>query len=160
LKKHLVWTEGQYELWDEHRYFFYLTNDWKASAEEIIFGANKRCNQEKLIEQLKNGVHALRAPVDSLVSNWAYMVMAGVAWNLKVWFALLMPIHGRWRQRHRSEQDRILRMQAKRFINAFIRVPCQIVRSGRRIIYRLLGWNEWQAALLRLADAVRHPLRC
>jgi hypothetical protein len=160
LRKHLVWKKGQHELWDEVRHFFYITNDRTSSAEEIVFGANDRCNQESLIEQLKNGVHALRAPVDTLVSNWAYMVMAGLAWNLKVWFALLMPVSGRWRGRHSAERDDVLRMHAKRFINSFIRVPAQIVRSGRRIIYRLLGWNRWQAALLRTADAMRLPLRC
>jgi len=88
------------------------------------------------------------------------MVMAGLALNLKVWFALLMPVCGRWRARHTAEQQEILRMQAKRFINAFIRVPAQIVRSGRRVIYRLLSWNRWQPALLRMADAMRYPLRC
>ena len=160
LKKHLVWTKGQYQLWDEIRYFFYITNDWKAPAEQIVFGANDRCNQENLIEQAKNGVHALRAPLDSLLSNWAYMVMAGLAWNLKAWFALLMPVRGRWRARYESEKAEILRMHAKRFINTFVRVPCQIVRSGRRVIYRLLGWNRWQSALLRMADAMRQPLRC
>ena len=50
---------------------------------EIVFAANDRCNQENLLAQLKNGVHALTAPVDNLVSNWAYMVMAALAWNLK-----------------------------------------------------------------------------
>ena len=160
LKKHLVWTKGQYQLWDEIRYFFYITNDWKRPAAEIVFGANDRCNQENLIEQLKNGVYALRTPVDTLLSNWAYMVMTALAWNLKVWFALLMPVCGRWRARHEREKAEILRMHAKRFINAFIRVPCQIVRSGRRVIYRLLGWNRWQAALLRMADDLRYPLRC
>ncbi|MEK0340363.1 MAG: transposase, partial [Nitrosopumilus sp.] len=84
LKKHLIWTKGQAQLWDEIRYFFYITNDWTASAAEIVFGANDRCNQENLVEQLKNGVHALRTPADTLLSNWAFMVMAGLAWNLKV----------------------------------------------------------------------------
>ena len=160
LKKHLVWTKGQQQLWDEVRYFFYITNDRKTSAHEIVFGANDRCNQENLIDQLKNGVHALRAPVDTLLSNWAYMVMAALAWNLKVWFGLLSPVKGRWRRPHEAERQEMLRMQAKRFINTFIRVPCQIVRSGRQVIYRLIGWNQWQPALLRMADAMRHPLQC
>ena len=41
-----------------------------------MFSANDRCDQENLIAQLKGGVHALTTPVDDLVSNWAYMVMA------------------------------------------------------------------------------------
>lgn len=160
LKKHLLWPKGQHQLWDEVRYFYYITNDRKTSAEEIVFGANKRCNQENLVDHLKHGVHALRAPVDTLESNWAYMVMAGLAWNLKVWFGLLTPVHGRWRKRHETERDEIVRMEAKRFINTFIRVPCQIVRTGRQVIYRLLGWNQWQSVLLRIADAMRSPLQC
>jgi hypothetical protein len=160
LKKYLVWTKGQYQLWEEIRYFLFITNDWKASAEEIVFGSNKRCNQENLVDQLKNGVYALRTPVDTLLSNWAYMVMTALAWNLMVWFGLLVPVAGRWRSQHKTQKEEIMRMHAKRFINTIIRVPCQIVRSGRRVIYRLLSWNPWQSALLRVADAMRHPLQC
>jgi hypothetical protein len=160
LKKHLVWTKGQYQLWDEVRYFFYITNDRTTEADKIVFSANERCDQENLIEQLKNGVHALRAPVNTLESNWAYMVMAALAWNLKVWFGLLTPVAGRWRKRHEVERNEIVRMQAKRFMNTFIHIPCQIVRTGRQVIYRLLGWNQWQSVLLRTADVMRHPLQC
>jgi hypothetical protein len=160
LKKYLVWTKGQYQLWEEVRYFCYITNDWETPAQEIVFGSNKRCDQENLIDQLKNGVYALRTPVDTLLSNWAYMVMTALAWNLMAWFGLLVPVQGRWRSQHKAQKQEILRMHAKRFINTIIRVPCQIVRSGRRVIYRLLGWNPWQSALLRMADAMREPLRC
>ena len=41
-----------------------------------------------------------------------------------------------------------------------INVPAQIVRTGRRIVYRLLAWNQWQPAFFRLLDALRVPLRC
>jgi hypothetical protein len=160
LKKYLVWTKGQYQLWDETRYFCFITNDWDTPAPEIVFGSNKRCDQENLVDQLKNGVYALRTPVDTLLSNWAYMVMTALAWNLMVWFGLLVPVQGRWRSQYKAQKQEILRMHAKRFINAIIRVPCQVVRSGRRVIYRLLGWNPWQSALLRVADAMRNPLRC
>ena len=53
-----------------------------------MFPANDRCDQENLIAQLKSGVHALTTPVDDLVSNWAYMVMASLAWSLKAWSRL------------------------------------------------------------------------
>ena len=33
----------------------------------------------------------MRMPVDDLLSNWAYMVMTSLAWNLKAWFGLLLP---------------------------------------------------------------------
>ena len=61
--------KGQARLFDEIRYLFYLTNDRKAAARDLVFKANDRCNQENLIAQLKGGVHALRAAVDNLVSK-------------------------------------------------------------------------------------------
>ena len=77
-------------MFDDSKCFFYITNDWDAPAEEIVFDANDRCDQENLIAQHKSGVRSLTAPVDNLESNWAYMVMAGLAWSLKAWAALLV----------------------------------------------------------------------
>ena len=73
-------------------YFFYITNDNDLSALEVIEEARQRCNQENLIEQLKNGVRALHAPVNTLTANWAYMVMTALAWSLKAWVGMLLPI--------------------------------------------------------------------
>jgi hypothetical protein len=109
-----------------------------------------------LIAQLKSGVHALRAAVDNLVSNWAYMVMTALAWNLKAWFALSVPEHARHKGVHREQKRGLLRMEFKRFVNTIILMPCQIVRGGHRLLYRLLSWNEWQGVFLRVV----HALRC
>jgi hypothetical protein len=160
LCKNLTVSRGETLLFDDLVYFFYITNARPSPAEQIVFSANDRCNQENLNEQLKNGVRALRMPVDNLVSNWAYMVIASLAWTLKAWTALVLPETGRWRQKRRAEKRAILRMEFKTFRNALIRLPCQIVRTGRRIVYRLLSWNPWQHVLLRAADALRQPLRC
>ena len=127
---------------------------------EVVADANHRCNQENLIEQLKNGVRAMRMPVDDLVSNWAYMVMASLAWNLKAWYALLLPDKGRWHKKHKAQKQNVLRMEFKTFRNAFILLPCQIVKTGRRLVYRLLGWNDYLAVFFRAVNAFRHPLRC
>ncbi len=170
VRKNLSVEKGEQVLFDDIRYFFYITNDWTTPASEIVFLANDRCNQENLIEQLKNGVRAMQMPVDNLVSNWAYMVMASLAWSLKAWFALLLPERGRWKERRRREKRAVLKMEFKRFVNTFVRVPCQIVRTGRRLVYRLLAWNPWQAVFLRGVDAfrraalamtaTRRPMRC
>ena len=160
VRKNLSVEKGEWVLFDDVRYFFYITNDIDTSADEMVFLANDRCNQENLIEQLKNGVHALRMPVDTLVSNWAYMVMASLAWTLKAWYALLLPEGGRWAEKHLVEKQTLLRMEFKRFRNAFINMPCQIIRTGRRIVYRLLSWNPWQRVFLRGLDVLRCPLRC
>jgi len=93
------------------------------------------------------------------VSKWAYMVMASLAWTLKAWMALVLRVSGRWKQKHESEKRSLLRMEFRTFLNAFMRVPCQIIRQGRRLIYRLLSWNPWQRVFLRAVEAVR-VLRC
>jgi hypothetical protein len=160
VRKNLSVEKGEQVLFPEIRYFFYITNDSEPSASEIVFCANHRCNQENLIEQLKNGARALDVPVDSLLSNWAYMVMGSLAWTLKAWWALSLPETGRWAGRHKAEKESVLKMEFKRFVNAFVRVPCQIVRQARRVVYRLLAWNPWQHVFLRAADALRGPMRC
>ena len=97
-------------------------------------------------------------PVGDLVSNWAYMVMASLAWTLKAWLALVLPAKGRWKRKHEVQKQSLLRMEFKTFLNGLMRLPCQIVRGGRRIVYRLLSWNPWQEVLLRAVAALRRPL--
>ena len=152
---------GQDKLWDEYRCFFYITNDRVTPAEQLVLQANGRCDQENLIEQLKNGVSAMKLPVDNPISNWAYMVMASLAWSLKAWWGLMLPAEpGRWRERHEREKSQIVKMEFKRFVSNLIRLPCQIVKTGRRLVYRLLSYNPWQSALLRSVVSWRTPARC
>lgn len=160
VRKDLAVEQGQLRLFEDVRYFFYITNVRDATPADLVFQANDRCNQENLLEQLRNGVRALNMPVNGLVSNWAYMVMASLAWSLKAWFALLLPERGRWKQKYRCEKRQVLMMEFKRFVNGFVRVPCQIVRTGRRIVYRLLAWNPWQPVFVRGVAALGCPLRC
>lgn len=160
VRKNLSVLSGARELFPDVRYFFYLTNDWTTPAEQLVLKANGRCHQENLIEQLKNDVAALRAPLDTLESNWAYMVMASLAWTLKIWAALLLPETGRWQQKHRQEKQTVLKMEFSTFCNAFLQLPCQIVQSGRRLIYRLLSWNPWQHVFLRLVERFAGRLLC
>jgi hypothetical protein len=152
---------GQLSFWPTYEHLFYITNDWESTAAEIVYAANDRCNQENLVAQLKGGVRALRAPVDNLLSNWAYMVMSSLAWNLKAWMALWTQARpGRWYQRHRADQEQTLRMEFRTFVASFMRIPCQIIKTGRRLIYRLLAWNAWQGMFFRMASEFRKPLRC
>jgi hypothetical protein len=152
LRKRVGVDRGQLRLFEEYRYFFDITNGREMAAEEVVFSANDRCDQENLIAQLKSGVRALTTPVDDLVSNWAYMVMASLAWSLKAWSASLVPVAPRHRTRHESERRTLLRMEFATYREAFLRMPCQSVRTGRRLIYRFLSWNPWQGVFLRLVD--------
>ena len=134
VRKNISVQKGEKALLEEIRYFFYITNR-KDKAQKIVGLANGRCDQENVIEQLKNGVNAMRMPVNDLLSNWAYMVMAALAWNLKSWYGLLMP------KRERGLE--LVKMEFRRFLNAIMLIPCQIVRTARRVIYRVLGYNSW-----------------
>jgi hypothetical protein len=156
VRKNISVEKGEKVLFDRIVYFFYLTNEWGPEAEEIVFGANGRCHQENLLAQLHGGVRALTAPVDNLVSNWAYMVMTALAWNLKAWWALTLPEEpGRWQARHRADKLWVLGIEFKTFVNALVRLPCQLVRTGRKLVYRLLSWNPYQPIFFRLVSVLR-----
>jgi hypothetical protein len=157
VRKNISVEQGDQRLFDEIRYFFYLTND-VATAAAVVFLANDRCQQENLIDQLKHGVGATRMPVDTLLSNWAYMVMSALAWTLKAWFGLRLPETGRWAARYAVEKAAVLRMEFKAFLHAFILIPVQVVRSRRQLVFRLLAWNPWQAVFLRGFDQLLEPL--
>jgi len=158
--KDLEVSKGQKTLFDDAKCFFYITNDWITPAEGIVFKANGRCNQENTIQQLGHGVPALSAPLDNLVSNWAYMAITALAWSLKAWAALLLPEQGRRHEKHRQDKRTLLRMDFVTFRNALVNVPAQILRTGRRIVYRLLSWNPWQDVFFRLWKQLSLPLRC
>ena len=156
VRKNITREKGEVRLFDDIRYLFYLTNDWVSEAAEVVFCANDRGHQENVLAQLLGGCHALRAPVDTLVSNWAYMVMTALAWNLKAWWALMLPeAPGRWQERHRREKRWVLALEFKTFVQVFVRLPCQLVRTGRRLVYRLLSWNPYQPIFFRLLDVLR-----
>jgi hypothetical protein len=77
----------------------------------------------------------MRMPVNDLVSNWAYMVMSSLAWNMKAWYGLLVP--------NRERGLELMRMEFRSFLSAIILLPCQIVRTARRVIYRIMSYTRW-----------------
>jgi len=160
LRKSLeVRERDQLEFFPDYRYFLYLTNDWTSTPQQIVFSANDRCQQENVLAQL-HGLRALHAPVDNLLSNWAYMLMTALAWNLKAWLALwTMPPEGRRHEKRRAQNEQLLKMEFRTFVASVIRIPSQIIRSGGKLIYRLLAWNTWQDLFFRLVEQICHPQR-
>lgn len=154
LRKTIVEERGQRCLGQSHRYFFYVTNDREMTCEQVVREANGRCNQENMLAQLKSGVPALRAPLNTLEANWAYMVIASLAWTLKAWFALLLPSTPRWREAHEEERTRVLHMEFRSFVQRFMLIPAQILHTGRTLVYRLLGWRPDLPVLFRVLDAL------
>jgi len=165
VRKNLQVSEPkQGRLFDDYRYFFYITNDFDSTPEEIVFSANDRCQQENILAQLA-ALRALHAPVDNLLSNEAYMVMTALGWNLKAWLALALPEKAPRRKSAKetsgpSPKRRLLGMEFRTFVNYFLRIPAQVVKTGRRIIVRLLAYNQWQPVFLRLSTTFARPRRC
>jgi hypothetical protein len=145
VRKNLSVERGEEWLWDDWRYFFHITNDFDRPAEEVVEEAHARCDQENLIAQLKSGVHALRVPVYDLVSNWAYMVIASLAWTLKAWFGLLLP--------RASDRADVVGMEFKRFVHSVVLVPCHVLRQARRVVLRLLAYTSRARLLFRSMEA-------
>lgn len=131
VRKLIEVTQGQLLLEPEIRYFFYITNRRDLSQAEVVREANQRCNQENLIAQLSGQVHALKATSNTLLSNWAWMLSASVAWTLKSWFALFAP--------DKCERHRIIAMEWRTFQQQFVWMAGEVVESARRRVIRLLG---------------------
>lgn len=154
VRKTLVEEKAQLCIGCSYRYFFYITNDRGLSKAEVVAEAMKRCDQENLIKQLKLDVGAFHAPLNTLLSNWVYMVAVSLAWTLKAWFAQLLPVDSEQRDAHQATRRRILRMAFSTFLQHAVLVPAQILRTGRRIVYRLLAWRPELDAVLRLHAAL------
>ncbi len=71
------------------------------------------------------------------------------------WTALLLPVSPRWADTHNAQRRKLLAIEFRSFRAAIIDIPCQIVRTGRQIRWRILAYNPWLSALFRLADALR-----
>ncbi|MEM7605523.1 MAG: IS1380 family transposase [Myxococcota bacterium] len=154
LRKTILEYRGQRCIDQLHRYFFYITNDPSLTAEQVVREANQRCAQEKLIGELKSGVRALRAPLNTLLANHAFMVATSIAWSLKTWLALTVPVLPRWRAKHLTGRNRMLRMSFRSFVQELMLLPVQATRSGRRLILRVLGWRPSLRTFFRLAEAL------
>jgi hypothetical protein len=133
LRKNISRSKGEEALLDEIRYFFYITTYTDLTAEEIVALANGRCDQENMIGDLKSGIGALRVPLYDLISNWAYMLIAALAFNIKSWFALMM--------HHKTDRHAYLRMEFRQFFHNVILIPAMIQRRARSITVRLIGYT-------------------
>ena len=147
VRKNLSVEKGEAVLFDDERYFFTITNDRTQSARDTVRFHNKRGDHENDIEQLKNGLNALRMPSGDLYSNGSYMVMAALAWNLKAWYGLLMP--------DPKTGAEVVRMEFARFLNGFMALPVQVLIQARRICLRLLAWTPYAEALLEMHAWIR-----
>ena len=153
VRKAITVKKGQELLLPEVRYFFYITNDHEKSAREIVFESNARCNQENLFAQLKSGMNAMAMPLNTLNANWVYLICACLALSLKSWTALYID-EACNNSLDSGRKQLLLRMEFSSFLQAMIRLPAQVLHSGRKTVVRLLSMNDWSSTFFRLARSL------
>jgi len=84
--------------------------------------------------------------------------MTSLAWTLKAWSALMLPVSPRHRPKHEAERTRPLTMEFRTFLDLMILVPCQILRHARKTVYRLLNCTDLTPAFFRLCDSLQIEL--
>lgn len=126
-------AQGQlFELW---RYRFVITNLPKSySAAEVMRLTYRRCDQENVIEQLQNGVAAMRMPTGGFLANWAFLVCARIAHNFKAWLAML------------ALPAEVMRWEWKRFRKAFVFVAARVVRGAGQVVVRVADSHRFAGA--------------
>lgn len=163
VRKDITVMRGQQHLFDEQKCFFYITNELEEDvpAREVIRNGNQRCDQENTISQGK-ACGALAAPLDTLESNWAYMVLASLAWTLKLWSGMLVRVKGNPNQRRERAAGRrkVIHMEVWTYLNSMMLIPAQVIRSARQLRLRLLAYRPSVDCLLTLSDHIGMPLRC
>jgi hypothetical protein len=143
IRKQRIEESEQGELFELWRYRYVLTNlPRSVSTEEVVRQTYQRCDQENVIEQLQSGVAAMRMPTGGFLANYAHLVCARLAHNLKPWLAML------------ALPREVMRWEWKRFRKAFVYVAASVVRSARQNILRLASSQRFapilQRAIVRL----------
>ena len=138
IRRQRIQESMQGELFEVWRYRYVLTNmSGSISAEDVVRLTYRRCDQENVIEQLQNGVAAMRMPTGGFLANWAHLVCARLAHNLKSWLAqLVLPREAtRW--------------EWKRFRKAFVYIAARVVRTSRRTVLRLASSHRFASTIQR-----------
>ena len=104
--------------------------------------------------------------MNTLEANWVWMICTSLAWSLKAWMALYLnqtekaesPNSGLafWPEKNsgQSDSELILKMEFETFLNNFMLIPVRVVAGRGRIIYDLLGYNEYLPTFVRLIHAL------
>ena len=133
IRKRRIETAGeQGVLFNEYQYRYVLTNLPKTKgAEEVMRLTYGRCDQEKVLEQLKNGVSAFRMPLGQMNANSAFLKIGALAHNLKAWLSqIVLP-------------EECARWEWKRFRYAFVYAAARVVRHARTITLRFTGGDRF-----------------
>ncbi len=124
LAKRTPYYQGDQRLLGEFFYTAVISNR-KGRGSSLLKHHLARGGAENYIEEFKNGLGARYLPSQNFMANWAYLVIAQLAYNLAQWFKLLaLPV------REQSYQLKRLRLH-------FFCVAGRIIRTGRKRVLAL-----------------------
>jgi hypothetical protein len=138
IRKQRIEESEQGELFELWRYRYVLTNlPRSVTTEEVVRQTYRRCDQENVIEQLQSGVAAMRMPTGGFLANYAHLVCARLAHNIKSWLAMLVL------------PREVMRWEWKRFRKAFVYVAARVIMTARQRIVRLADSHRFAALMQR-----------
>ena len=139
--KRAAYYEGEQRIIGEFFYTPVLTN--RRGAGSSVFKHHlARGGAENYIEEFKNGIGARHLPCQSFIANWAWLVIAQLAYNLAQFFKLLvLPA----RKHH---------CQLKKLRLHWFCVAARIIRSGRRITIALARGPDDALRFARVQEAI------
>jgi hypothetical protein len=137
LVKRTPWYEKEQRVLGEYFHTAVITNLGGAGSSLIRYHLG-RGGMENYIEEFKNGVGAGHLPSQRFLANWAWLLIAALAYNLAQAFKLLLlPKH------HRADQLKKLRLH-------WFNVAGRWVRTARRWILYLARGRETALAFERV----------
>lgn len=139
LVKRTPWFEGDQRMVDEHFLVAVLTN-LRGAGSSVIRHHLARGGAENYIEEFKNGIGAAHLPSKFFHANWAWLLIAALAYNLAQAFKLLLLTAER-----RADQLKKLRLH-------WFNLAARCIRTGRRRILALARGPEIASAFSDLQE--------
>ena len=137
LAKRTPWFEKDQHILGEHFVTALITNLAGAGSSLIRYHLT-RGGMENYIEEFKHGLGAAHLPSHCFLANWAWLLIAGIAYNLAQAFKLLLL----GAERH-ADQLKKLRLH-------WFNIGARWIRTGRRWILALARGPDTVAAFCRV----------
>ena len=137
LVKRTPWYEKEQRVIGEYFYTAVITNLVGAGSSLIRYHLT-RGGMENYLEEFKNGLGAAHLPSQRFLANWAWLLIAGIAYNLAQAFKLLL-LGVEWH----ADQLKKLRLH-------WFNIGARWIRTGRRWILALARGPDAVAAFCRV----------
>ena len=159
--------DQQRRLFDDYRYFFYITNDWDehARGDRLLGQRPLPAGEPARPAQGRRAVAGRSGRQPAQQRGLHADDLAGLEPQGLAGARGCRPRRAAGTSSTRPRSNNCSGLEFRTFVNHFLRVPAQIVKTGRQLVVRLLAWNSWQPVFFRLVDQFTRPpcsrpLRC